>query len=59
MKRLPHVKNLKRLSVLNRPVRVADVRNEIDQDAYTDPWLLKAEKLETKRLRRFRQQLAS
>ncbi len=59
MKRLPTIKSLKRLPVLNRPIRVADVQKEIDTDAYADTWLLHAEKLETKRLRRFRQQLAS
>lgn len=59
MKRLPTIKSLKRLPVLNRPIRVADVQAQIDTDAYADTWLLQAEKIQTKRLRRFRQQLAS
>ncbi len=59
MKRLPTFKSLKRLPVLNRPISVADVQAEIDTDAYADTWLLKADKIHTKRLRRFRQQLAS
>jgi orotate phosphoribosyltransferase-like protein len=59
MKRLPHIKQLKRLNILHRPTAVQDIANEIDVEAYTDTWLLEAEKIQTKRLRRFRQQLAS
>lgn len=59
MKRLPHIKSLKRLPVLNRPMQVADVQTDIDADAYADTWLLEAEKIQTKRIRRFRQQMAS
>ena len=49
---------MKRLHILNKPTRVADLADLADQD-YEDRWLLEAEKLEAKRLRRFRQQLAS
>ncbi len=59
MKRLPYIKSLKRLRILNKPVQVADISAELDSDAYTDTWLLQAEKIQAKRLRRFRQQLAS
>ncbi len=59
MKRLPHIKSLKRLRILNKPVQVADISAELDSDAYTDTWLLQAEKIQAKRLRRFRQQLAA
>ncbi len=59
MKRLPHVKQLKRLNILHRPTAVQDIASQIDIEAYADTWLLEAEKIQTKRLRRFRQQLAS
>ncbi|MBL8121875.1 hypothetical protein JNM87_03935 [Candidatus Saccharibacteria bacterium] len=59
MKRLPHVKNLKRLNILSSPTRVAELNDKIDAEVYADTWLLEAEKLKTKRLRRFRQQMAS
>lgn len=58
MKRLPNFRNLKRMSVLSKPTRVADL-TEADADEYEDKWLLKAEKIEVKRLRDWRQQLAS
>jgi hypothetical protein len=59
MKRLPHIKSLKRLQILNKPVRVADISTELDSEVYTDTWLFQAEKIEAKRLRHFRQQLAN
>ncbi|QQS19419.1 hypothetical protein IPL85_04005 [Candidatus Saccharibacteria bacterium] len=59
MKRLPHVKQLKRLNILRRPIAVQDLKAEIGSEDYNDTWLLEAEKIQTKRLRRFRQQLAS
>jgi hypothetical protein len=59
MKRLPRIKSLKRLNILSRPVQVADISAELESDLYTDTWLLRAEKIQAKRLRRFRQQLAS
>ncbi len=58
MKRLPQFRNLKRLSVLNKPTKVTDI-TDADADEYDDKWLLKAEKIEVKRLRNWRQQLAS
>jgi hypothetical protein len=59
MKRLSHVKTLKRLNILSQPIRVADLKHDIAEEDYSDTWLLQTEKLEAKRLRRFRQQLAS
>ncbi|QQS18098.1 hypothetical protein IPL68_05665 [Candidatus Saccharibacteria bacterium] len=59
MKRLPHIKQLKRLNILHRPTAVQDLTSEIGSEDYNDTWLFEAEKLEIKRLRRFRQQLAS
>jgi hypothetical protein len=49
---------MKRLHILTKPTRVADLA-EIEVPDYEDKWLLKAEKIEAKRLKRFRQQLAS
>jgi hypothetical protein len=59
MKRLPHIKSLKRLNILSRPVQVADISAELESDLYTDTWLFQAEKIQAKRHRRFRQQLAN
>ena len=58
MKRLSQFRNLKRLSVLNKPTKVADLTDAY-ADEYEDKWLLKVEKIEVKRLRNWRQQLAS
>ncbi|MFZ1249020.1 MAG: hypothetical protein WAQ24_01720 [Candidatus Saccharimonadales bacterium] len=58
MKKLTNFKSLKRLNILNKPTRVADI-SALHTEVYEDQWLLQAEKIETKRLRRFRQQLAS
>jgi hypothetical protein len=49
---------MKRLHILTKPIKVADLA-EIDAPDYEDKWLLQVEKIEAKRLRRFRQQLAS
>lgn len=57
MKRLVNIKDLKRLRVLNKPTRVADISEDMT-DEYEDKWLLKAEKIETKRIRAWRHQLA-
>lgn len=57
MKRFANVKDLKRLRFLNKPTRVADLSEEIAEQ-YEDRWLLKAEKIETKRIRAWRHQLA-
>lgn len=54
MKRL----SLKRLNVLSQPMRVADI-SSIDTEEFEDKWLLEAEKIKTKRIRAWRQQLAS
>jgi hypothetical protein len=59
MKRLSHVKTLKRLSVLSQPTRLVDLGDKLEADDYTDTWLFEVEKIKTKRLRRFRQQLAA
>lgn len=59
MKRLSHVKTLKRLNIISQPAQVADITADTYTEEYTDAWLLEAEKVETKRLRRFRRQLAS
>lgn len=54
MKRL----NLKRLNILNKPTKFTDI-SQTDLDEFEDHWLIDAEKIETKKLRRWRQQLAS
>jgi hypothetical protein len=48
---------MKRLHILTQPTAV-DNLDEIDSDNYTNSWQLKAERLETKRLRKFRRQMA-
>jgi hypothetical protein len=58
MKKLSNLKSLKRLSILNKPTRVADI-TALPTEEYEDRWLFQAEKIQAKRLRRFRQQLAS
>ncbi|MBP9761715.1 hypothetical protein KBD11_01470 [Candidatus Saccharibacteria bacterium] len=58
MKKHHHFKSLKRLNILNKPTRVADIRS-LQTEKYEDQWLIQADKIQTKRLRRFRQQLAS
>ncbi len=49
---------MKRLQILTKPTNVADLA-EIDTDAYTDTWLLRAEKIEAKKARHFRHLLIS
>lgn len=56
MKRLPNFRKLKRLRVIDKPIRVGDIR-DIDAEAYEDKWLFKAEKIEVKRIRNWRHQL--
>ena len=58
MKRFANVKDLKKLRFLNKPTQVADLSEDMTEE-YEDKWLLKAEKLETKRIRAWRHQLAS
>ena len=48
---------MKRLHIITKPMNV-DNLEDIDQDSYTNAWQLKAERLEMKRMRRFKQQLA-
>lgn len=48
---------MKRLHILTKPIAV-DSLEDIESDNYTNMWQFKAERLETKRLRRFKQQLA-
>jgi len=49
---------MKRLHILTKPTKVSDL-SLIEEQDYEDKWLLQAEKIEAKRVRRFRQQLAS
>ncbi|HPR08973.1 hypothetical protein KDA06_01385 [Candidatus Saccharibacteria bacterium] len=49
---------MKRLHILTKPTKVADIA-EIDDLGEDNKWLLQAEKLQIKKIRRFRQQLAS
>ncbi len=58
MKRLPNFKNLKRLNILNKPARAADITAK-DTDEFEDRWLLEREKIEVKKIRSWRHQLAS
>ncbi|MEJ0073677.1 MAG: hypothetical protein WDN27_06455 [Candidatus Saccharibacteria bacterium] len=48
---------MKRLHILNKPTSVDNLA-DIDSDTYTNSWQLKAERIEARRLRRFKQQLA-
>jgi len=48
---------MKRLHIITKPITTADLAT-FEDDAYADEWQLKAERLEAKRLRRFRRQLA-
>jgi hypothetical protein len=48
---------MKRLHIITKPTTV-DSLQDIDEDSYTNRWQLKAEQLEVKRLRKFKQQLA-
>ena len=57
MKRLQQVKNLKKFRLFTKPITPRDISADIAED-FEDRWLLKAEKIETKRLRAWRQQLA-
>lgn len=47
---------MKRLSIINKPTAVDDLA-DIDSDNYGGAWQLRAERLEAKRLRQFKQQL--
>lgn len=49
---------MKRLRIITKPIKVADIQ-EVEAQNYEDKWLLKAEKIQAKRLRRFRQNLAT
>lgn len=48
---------MKRLNIITKPTSV-DALADLDADNYESGWQLRAERLETKRLRRFKQQLA-
>lgn len=48
---------MKRLSIITKPTAVDDLA-DLDTDNYTNEWQLKAERLEVKRLRKFKHQLA-
>jgi hypothetical protein len=48
---------MKRLHIINKPTTV-EALADFDADAYESTWLLKAERLETRRLRRFKRQIA-
>ena len=48
---------MKRLHIITKPTTV-DNLEDIDSDSYTNMWQFKVERLEAKRLRRFKQQLA-
>jgi hypothetical protein len=47
---------MKRLNILNQPTNVSYLA-DIDSDNLTDGWQLKAERLEARRLRKFRRQM--
>lgn len=48
---------MKRLHIITKPTAVDDFAN-FDPDSYENNWQLKAERLEVRRLRKFKQQLA-
>jgi hypothetical protein len=47
---------MKRLHIVTKPTAVDDLA-DFDSDNYGGSWELRAERLETKRLRRFKQQM--
>jgi hypothetical protein len=47
---------MKRLSIINKPTAVDELAN-LDADVYENDWQLKAERLRTKQLRKFKHQL--
>lgn len=49
--------DMKRLHIITKPTTV-DSLADFDSDAYENTWQLKAERLETRRLRKFRRQMA-
>ena len=48
---------MKRLHIINKPTTV-DALADLDADRYESVWQLKAERLEVRRLRKFKRQLA-
>jgi len=48
---------MKRLHIIRKPTAV-DVLDDFDTDAYESAWQLKAERLEARRLRKFKRQIA-
>ncbi len=48
---------MKRLNIITKPTTVNDFA-DMDADSFEGSWELRAERLETKRARRFKQQLA-
>ena len=48
---------MKRLHIITKPTTV-DALADFDADAYENVWQLKAERLEARRLRKFKRQLA-
>jgi hypothetical protein len=48
---------MKRLHIITKPTAVDDLA-DLDPDSYENAWQLKAERLETRRLRKFKRQLA-
>lgn len=48
---------MKRLHILTKTTSVKELKN-LDLDQYNDTWRLKAEKLQARRWRKFKQQLA-
>ncbi len=48
---------MKRVHIITKPTTVEDLA-DFDADAYESAWQLKAERLETRRLRKFKRQLA-
>lgn len=48
---------MKRLRILTKPTAVADLK-DIDIDNLTNNWQFRAERLEVRRWRKFKQQLA-
>jgi stress response protein YsnF len=49
---------MKRLNIITNPTAVDDLADYDSDDKYTNTWQLRAERLEAKRHRRFKQQLA-
>ncbi len=58
MSKLHKINEIKKLRLFRKPINVDELSVDM-KDEYEDRWLLEAEKIETKKIRQWRQQLSS